>query len=220
MLTNISSDEGVGDGPLRSFWASLIQLITHSPHWQPTREDGYYVPIITSIPPTDDELKAFRAYGLILQTGLLWGMELLPVLPALILLLIEGYSAATSDIFLNAVAPSTARRLDTWPALQIRAGSDPYTMILELDGNIRVSFQSSCWHYVELSNPQISQLSNLSPAAQASLGQRLRSLMVFNYPDGQLGQHPIYEALRFAFQETVPGDIRFSNVHHFFLPAL
>lgn len=140
LLINPSSDEAVGDDPLRSVWAALIQLITQSNHWQATREDDFYVPVVTSIPPSDHDLQAYRAYGLILRTGLLWGMELLPISPALMLLLINGYSTATSNNFLRAVAPSTLSRLNTWPGGQLRAGDDPYTMILELDSNIRVRY--------------------------------------------------------------------------------
>ena len=46
---HISSDEAVGDGPLQSFWAAVIQLIVKSPHWQITHEDDFYVPFVTSI---------------------------------------------------------------------------------------------------------------------------------------------------------------------------
>ena len=126
--------------------------------------------LIQHIPPSDDDLKAFHAYGLVLQTGLLLGME-----------------------------------------LQITNTGDPYFMILELDSNVQVSYQKLS-HCIRLSGPQVKQLSNLSPYAQASIGQQLWSLMVFNYPDVDQAKHPIYNVLGLAFRERVPGDTQFTNV--------
>ena len=40
--------------------------------------------------------------------------------------------------------------------------------------------------------------------------------MVFNYPDAHNGQHPVYEALGLAFQETVLGSTRFKSVRYLF----
>lgn len=143
------SGDGTGNGPLCSFWSTLIILITEqSDHWQQTSEDGYFVPIVTSLPPSEDDLCAFRAYGLILRTGLIWGMDLLPISPVVILFLIADYEVATSDTFLEAVVPSTFTRLRTWPPpavnvngvfqLQLVPAEDPYTMILKIDHSIQV----------------------------------------------------------------------------------
>lgn len=63
---------------------------------------------------------------------------------------------------------------------------------------------------------QISQLANLTLEAQASIGRRLQSLMVFNFPDAHLDPpHPIYEALGLAFKEPIIlGDGCFADVRH------
>lgn len=131
-----------------------MDLITkQSNHWQQVGEDGYYVPVITALPPSNEDLQAFRAYGLVLRTGLIWGMDLLPISPALICYLVSNYATATSPAFLRAILPQTFARLSTWPPplvhvnsgdaagsmhLQILPAADPYTMILEFDGNISV----------------------------------------------------------------------------------
>lgn len=159
MLKELSSGEGVGDGPLRSFWAALVELITGSHHWQATREDGHYVPLIAStVPPSEEDLTAFRAYGLVLRTGLIWGMELLPFSPAVVHFMVSSYKNATSNIYMNAVAPSTTRRINTWPTSTIHMGHDPYNIILELDSNVRVSFlpfffvMAHLWHVFRFRN--------------------------------------------------------------------
>ena len=157
------SGDGIGNGPLRSFWAAVMDLITNRPnHWQQV-EDGYYVPVITSLPPSDDDLQAFRAYGLVLRTGLLWGMDLLPISPALICYLVSNYEAATDPAFLKAILPQTFTRLATWPPpliddevtgsprLNILPAADPYTMILEYDGNISVC-RDSVYHSLLITN--------------------------------------------------------------------
>lgn len=150
LLTKISGD-GIGDGPLRSFWAALMDLIVkRSNHWQQVGEDGYYMPVISSLPPSNEDLQAFRAYGLVLRTGLVWGMDLLPISPALICYLISNYQTATDPAFLKVILPQTFARLSTWPPpsindevtgsshLRLFPAADPYTMILEYDGNILV----------------------------------------------------------------------------------
>ncbi|KAG6369379.1 hypothetical protein JVT61DRAFT_14951 [Boletus reticuloceps] len=153
----VNIGDGVGNGPLRSFWGALITLITEqSGHWHQTSEDGYFVPIVTSLPPSEDDLRAFRAYGLILRTGLIWGMDLLPISPAIILLLIADYRAATRDAFLEQVVPATFSRLRTWPPptavingtsqLQIVPATDPYTMVLEVDHSIQVCFKPTLYY--------------------------------------------------------------------------
>ncbi|KAG1855242.1 hypothetical protein F4604DRAFT_1685731 [Suillus subluteus] len=70
---------GVRDGPMRSVWAALITMITqYSGHWQ-LMSEGYYMPIVTSLPPCDEDIISFSAYSLIIRTGLILGMELLPI---------------------------------------------------------------------------------------------------------------------------------------------
>ncbi|KAF9237120.1 hypothetical protein BU15DRAFT_76230 [Melanogaster broomeanus] len=206
----ITIGDGVGDGPLRSFWAALMVLITEdSGHWHGVGEDGYYVPVVTSLPPSEEELRSFRAYGMIMRTGLIWGMELLPISPAIILLIIAGYQAAIESTFLEAVAPFTSRRLSSWPPptvhdsvtgvprMQISQGCDPYTMILEVDGTI--------------------QLRTLASTAQLELGQRLTSFMVFKTQAAQLEPlHSIYSAMALAFRECLYGERQFSQASLFY----
>ena len=122
----------------------------HSDHWQRAGEDGYYVPVITSLPPSEEDLRSFHAYGLIICTGLIWGMELLPISPAIILFMAAGYQVATESRFLSEIAPLTFRQLSSWPPptinnpatglpqLQIMHTADPYTMILKVDDTIQV----------------------------------------------------------------------------------
>ncbi|KAH0832408.1 hypothetical protein J3R83DRAFT_13444 [Lanmaoa asiatica] len=109
--------------------------------------------------PSNEDLQAFRAYGLVLRTGLIWGMDLLPISPALICYLISNYPIATNPAFLKVILPQTFARLATWPPplindgvtgsshLRLLPATDPYTMILKYDENILIN-----------------QLRNLSPA--------------------------------------------------------
>ncbi|KAG6377907.1 hypothetical protein JVT61DRAFT_14696 [Boletus reticuloceps] len=206
----VSIGDGVGDGPQWSFWAALMDLIMkQSNHWQQVGEDGYYVPVITTLPPSDEDLQAFRAYGLVLCTGLIWGMDLLPVSPALICYLISNYAMATSPAFLKAILSQTFARLSTWPPplvhvnsgeaagsmhLQILPAADPYTMILEFNGNI-----------------SINQLRTLSPSQQIVLYDQLVAFMVFKNQaiKNEQDSHPIYSSLSLAFNERVFGAARF-----------
>ncbi|OAX32846.1 hypothetical protein K503DRAFT_841284 [Rhizopogon vinicolor AM-OR11-026] len=201
---------GVGNGPMRTFWGALITLITeYSGHWQLV-SDGYYVPTVTSLPPSDDDLASFHAYSLIIRTGFIFGMELLPISPHSLVYLLDGYHTCTAQSFLEATSPITSQRLHSWPPptvinpstgrreLDISAARDPYTMILEVDGTI-----------------QISQLHCLSEPAQMVLSQRLVCHMVFgNEAPLTHGLHPVYAALGSAFQHVIHDDMKFSDCSH------
>ena len=134
---------------MRSTWAALIKLIIHeSGHWVEIG-DGFYTPLVTSLAPSRDEAIDFKIYGLILRLSLLWGLEFLPISPALILFLLRGYDAATAPAFIDSVAPEISKRLATWPPqstisedgqarLDLKAGLDPMNLIIDVEGNVQV----------------------------------------------------------------------------------
>lgn len=109
------------------------------------------MPIVTSLPPCDEDIISFQAYGLIIRTGLILGMELLPISPHLLVYLLDGYQASTAHPFLDVISPTTSQRLRSWPPpsaishstgrreLDIAPARDPYSLILEVDGTIQVN---------------------------------------------------------------------------------
>ncbi|KAG1897772.1 uncharacterized protein F5891DRAFT_1191695 [Suillus fuscotomentosus] len=200
---------GVGDGPMRSFWGALIAMITqHSGHWQ-LMSKGYYMPTVTSLPPCDEDIISFRAYSLIIHTGFILGMELLPILPHLLVYLLDGYEVSIAQPFLDATSPMTSQHLRSWPPssvispsghreLSIAPACDPYSLILEVDGTI-----------------QINQLCYLSEAAQMDLGQRLICHMVFGNETPLAHRlHTVYSALESAFQYVIHDDMKFCDYFH------
>ncbi|KAG1839700.1 hypothetical protein C8R48DRAFT_679757 [Suillus tomentosus] len=197
---------GVGDGPMRSFWGALIAMITqHSGHWQ-LMSEGYYMPTVTSLPPCDEDIISFRAYSLIIRTGFILGMELLPISPHLLVYLLDGYEVSIAQPFLDATSPMTSQRLRSWPPpsvispsgcreLSIAPACDPYSLILEVDGTI-----------------QINQLRYLSEAAQTDLGQRLICHMVFGNETPLAHRlHTVYSALKSAFQYVIHDNMKFCD---------
>jgi hypothetical protein len=140
---------------LRSFWNEVIRIITEdSGHWQCT-SDGYWVPIVTSLPPCDEDIVAFRTYGIIFRTSLLMDLEMLPISPIILLFLISDYTTAIASSFTTTVAPIGSERLRRWPPsyvtntatgrleLSISPATELYSMILDVDASAQVSFVSS-----------------------------------------------------------------------------
>ncbi|KAG1827232.1 uncharacterized protein BJ212DRAFT_1294562 [Suillus subaureus] len=145
-LITANIGHGVGNGPMHTFWGTLITLITqYSGHWQLISDTG-----------------------LIICTGFILEMELLPILPHVLVYLLDTYQTSIAQPFLDVVSPVTSQHLCSWPPLitvnlstghrelNVTFACDPYTMILEIDGTV-----------------QISQLCQLSEAVQESLGQQL-----------------------------------------------
>jgi hypothetical protein len=146
------SSDGVGHGVLRSFWSEVIRMITEdSGHWQSTC-DGYWVPIVTSLPPCDEDIVSYQAYGIIFRTAMLMDLEILPVSPIIVLFLLSDYTTATTSSFTTAIAPIGSQRLLAWPPplvtdaatgrleLSIAPATNLYSMILEVDASAQVSF--------------------------------------------------------------------------------
>lgn len=136
---------------MRTFWGALITLIMqYSGHWQLVSDTGYYVPTVTSLPPSDDDIISFCAYSLIIRTGFILEMELLPISPHVLVYLLDGYQTSVAQPFLDVMSPATSLRLRSWPPpiitnpstgcreLNITFACDPYTMILEVDGTLQV----------------------------------------------------------------------------------
>ncbi|KAG1740811.1 uncharacterized protein EDB91DRAFT_1281564 [Suillus paluster] len=202
---------GVGNGPMRTFWGALITLITqYSGHWQLVSDTGYYVPTVTSLPPSDDDIISFRAYSIIICTGFILEMELLPISPHVLVYLLDAYQTSVAQPFLDVMSPLTSHRLHSWPPpvitnpstgrreLDVAFACDPYTMILEVDGTV-----------------QISQLRQLSEAAQESLGQRLVCHMIYgNETPLAHGLHAVYAALESAFNHVIHDDMKFRDYFH------
>ncbi|KAG0708408.1 hypothetical protein DFH29DRAFT_994252 [Suillus ampliporus] len=197
--------------PLNLIIGSIDATISYgySGHWQ-LMSEGYNMPIVTSLPPCDKEIISFCAYSLIIHTGLILGMELLPISPHLLVYLLDGYQASTAHPFLDAISPMTSQQLHSWPPpsvispstgcreLDITPAHDPYSLILEVDGMI-----------------QINQLHHLSEAAQTDLGQRLVCHMVFgNETPLAHGLHAVYVSLESAFQYVIHDDMKFCDYFH------
>jgi hypothetical protein len=149
------SSDGVGHGVLRSFWSEVIRTITEdSGHWQSTC-DGYWVPIITSLPPCDEDIVSFQAYGIIFRTAMLMDLEILPISPVIVLFLLSDYATAVTPSFTAAIAPIGSQRLLAWPPplvtnpatgrmeLSMAPATDLYSMILEVDPSAQVSSLTS-----------------------------------------------------------------------------
>ncbi|KAG1722616.1 hypothetical protein EDB19DRAFT_1916582 [Suillus lakei] len=192
---DVSISDGVGHGVLRSFWSEVIRMITEdSGHWQSTC-DGYWVPIVTSLPPCDEDIVSYQAYGIIFCTAMLMDLEILPVSPVIVLFLLSDYTTAVTSSFIAAVAPIGSQRLLAWPPplvtnaatgrmeLSIAPATDLYSMILDVD-----------------SSAQITQLRRLPVNAQAELGYRLQCQVFFGNQFARgTPDHIVYSSMRQAF---------------------
>lgn len=192
---DVSISDGVGHGVLRSFWSEVIRTITEdSGHWQSTC-DGYWVPIITSLPPCDEDIVSFQAYGIIFRTAMLMDLEILPISPVIVLFLLSDYATAVTPSFTTAIAPIGSQRLLAWPPplvtnpatgrmeLSMAPATDLYSMILEVDPSA-----------------QITQLRRLPVNAQAELGHRLQCQVFFGNQFARgTPNHIVYSSMRQAF---------------------
>ncbi|KAG1776627.1 hypothetical protein EV702DRAFT_326930 [Suillus placidus] len=192
---DVSISDGVGHGVLRSFWSEVIRMITEdSGHWQSTC-DGYWVPIVTSLPPCDEDVVSYQAYGIIFRTAMLMDLEILPVSPVIVLFLLSDYTTAITSSFTTAIAPIGSQRLLAWPPplvnnaatgrmeLSIAPATDLYSMILDVDASA-----------------QITQLRHLPANAQAELGYRLQCQVFFgNQLARRTPDHVVYSSMRQAF---------------------
>ncbi|KAG1838764.1 hypothetical protein F4604DRAFT_1691479 [Suillus subluteus] len=144
---DVSIGDGIGHGVLRSFWSEVIRMIMEdSRHWKSTC-DGYLVPTVTSLPPCDEDIVLYQAYGIIFWTAMLMDLEILSVSPILVLFLLSDYTTATTSSFTTAVAPIGSQCLLAWPPplvtdavtgqleLSIVPAMDLYSMILEVDAS-------------------------------------------------------------------------------------
>ncbi|KAG1813759.1 hypothetical protein EV424DRAFT_1565268 [Suillus variegatus] len=192
---DVSISDGVGHGVLRSFWSEVIRMITEdSGHWQSTC-DGHWVPIVTSLPPCDEDIVSYQAYGIIFRTAMLMDLEILPVSPIIVLFLLSDYITATTSSFTAAIAPIGSQRLLAWPPplvtdaatgrleLSIAPATNLYSMILEVDASA-----------------QITQLRRLPVNAQAELTHRLRCQVFFGNQFARgTPDHIVYSSMRQAF---------------------
>jgi len=152
------SAEAVGSGPGQSVWEALIQmLIDKHDHWTEVA-DGFYVPVITAVPPTLNTVMQYKTYGLILRLTLLLQYDLLPISPFLILYLIHGFDLATGPSFIHQLAPDSHNSLSTWPptsstdnqgrtTLNLSLGIEPMNIIFTHIPNVQVLF----YFYTEFS---------------------------------------------------------------------
>ncbi|KAF8804311.1 hypothetical protein BYT27DRAFT_7259296 [Phlegmacium glaucopus] len=102
--TKISASigEGVGYGPTRSTWSTVIsRIVSNTSHWMEAA-DGYYTP--TNMMP----LSSF-----------IWGLDPFPISPFFIAVVLADLNSATSSSFINTVSPLSSLRLATWPPPEI-----------------------------------------------------------------------------------------------------
>lgn len=173
------------------------------------------MPIVTSLPPSGDDLQAFGAYGLVLRTRILWGMELLPTSPALICYPVSNYETATNPAFLKAILPQTFTRLGTWPPpfiddevtgsprLNILPAADPYNTMETYQYVMMVSIIISRLLRAII---KFNQRRTLSPTQCSALYDQLLAIMVFkNQAVTNEQKHPIYPSLSTALNECLYG---------------
>ena len=126
------SAEAIGSGPGQSVWEALIQmLIDKHNHWTEVT-DGFYVPVITAVPPTLPTIMQYKTYGLILHLTLLLQYDLPQISPFLILYLIHGFDLTTNPSFICQLAPESHNSLSTWPPTSSRDNQGHTTLNLLL----------------------------------------------------------------------------------------
>lgn len=226
-VTYLCSAEAVGSGPGRSVWEALIQiLIAKHDHWTLVA-DGFFVPVITAVPPTSSTIADYVTYGSILKLTLLLQYDILPVSPFLILFLLHGFDLATNSSFICHLAPESHRALSTWPpisltdnqghtTLNLTLGNDPMNLIFNHIPGAQVL---SSWDLPNPSftpHPQIAHLSTLSPEGVTSIAAQLTSGVIFNSQHFlREPQHPLLIALKDGFDHPLgfaASHSRFSQV--------
>jgi hypothetical protein len=222
---------GVGDGPLRSMWSSLIRhIVVDSGHWVEIG-DKLYTPFITSLPPSENDITAFKTYGYIMRLALLWGLEYLPFSPFILLYLLEDYAAATSSSFIQSIAPETFSRLATWsPDLSsgfsemhehlIIPGRDPMNLIIESGENLQVfaNFSVLVLNFYNL-RLQPAHMHRLSVEAKNALTARLVSYALFRCQDLQTN-HPVLKAIKEGLDCVLTPEMTMLTVSTIFISNL
>ena len=78
--------------------------------------DGFYTPNnIMPLSVTQDDIQDFTFYGSLFRQSLIWGLDLLPISPFFIAIVLVDLSSAISSDFIQTVSPLSAQRLATWP---------------------------------------------------------------------------------------------------------
>ena len=110
-------------------------------------EDGYYTPLIPSVPITEEHQQAFHACGYMLCQALIWDFPTLPLSPLVLAYVIGGLPAAIQPSFIHSVTPEAATRLSTWPPprdinnrLVLEWGQDPMNLVIDALPNTQVNF--------------------------------------------------------------------------------
>jgi hypothetical protein len=127
-------------------------MVQKHDHWTPVT-DGYFVPVITAVPPSSGTINEFTAYGLLLRLTLLLEFDILPISPILLLYLIHGFDMATQPMFVHHLAPEAHDKLVMWPppsimnvhgqgVLDLTLGTDPMNLVFAHIPGVQVlSFQ-------------------------------------------------------------------------------
>ena len=128
-------------------WTALLaKVLIQTNHWIQTT-DNYFSPS-NPLPTTisNEDIQHFQLYGFIICQSLIWGLDILPISPFLLGLLFQDLESVLADNYIQAVAPSAARRLQSWPPRSRRVilpdgsesqelvlihGQDPMSMIVE-----------------------------------------------------------------------------------------
>ncbi|KAI1794359.1 hypothetical protein LXA43DRAFT_1091882 [Ganoderma leucocontextum] len=134
----VTIGEGIGPGPARAVFARALQcMLDMDGRYFTKTDDGYYTPLIPSVPLTEDHQHIFRACGYMMRQALIWDYPILPLSPLALAYLVGGLSAAIEPLFVHSVTPEVAKRLATWPPprvnneLVVEWGKDPMTFIIE-----------------------------------------------------------------------------------------
>lgn len=91
-----------------------MKLITRDVrHWQ-TTDDGFLTPVFLTLGPTPCDLESFRLYGFLIRLALMWDLDLLPINPALIILLRTDYHTVIQRDVIVTVTPTAHEQLCSW----------------------------------------------------------------------------------------------------------
>ncbi|RDX43189.1 hypothetical protein OH76DRAFT_1422087 [Lentinus brumalis] len=132
----------VGPGPLRGMFRHAMRtMVKNGRYWIKTSCDDFYTPLISGLHLSSEDLKYFNTCG---------AMDILPVSPLFLALVLDSWAEATNNLFVHSVAPGLASRLATWPPprvprasnpeeleYDVRPGQDPMNMVVEIVPNIQ-----------------------------------------------------------------------------------
>ena len=128
---------------MRATWSLLIQKFVSNPQYWVATTNDYFTPVNHRAQFfNEQDCQVFRLCGFTLRLGFLWGLDVFPISPFLLALILKNLDFALSTSFISSIAATAARRLSTWPprisgsgtlVFELRLGADPLLMLLQSD---------------------------------------------------------------------------------------